>query len=240
MNRPALVTGATRGIGRAIALRLARDGYDVIAGYRASEAHSVTLTAEIEALGRRCLAARFDVSDGDAVRRALDPIVEEVGAPHVVVNNAGITRDVLFGMMDESAWTSVIDTDLGGFFNVTSTVVRGMIARRAGRIINIGSVSARRGQLGQVAYAAAKAGLEGATRTLARELGRYGITVNTVAPGVIDTEMLPEGMGERMRKEIPLRRLGTTDDVAAVVAFLAGESAAYVTGQVIAVDGGLT
>lgn len=238
-NPLALVTGASRGIGRATALELARAGFDVIATCRARTDLLQTLAHEIAALGRTCRIVTFDVSSAKATADALAPLLAETGAPDALVSNAGITRDGLFALMPQQDWDDVIATTLGGFAHVTSAVVRGMVARRSGRIVAIGSASAQVGLAGQVNYAAAKAGLVGAAKSLSRELGRFGITVNVVAPGLIDTDMLPPAAAERLVAAVPLARIGRAQEVADAVRFLVGPGGAYVTGQVLGVNGGL-
>jgi 3-oxoacyl-[acyl-carrier protein] reductase len=235
----ALVTGASRGIGRAVAIGLARDGCDCIAVYRSRADAAASLAAEIESMGRRCRTVALDVSDAAACEAILVPLLQATGTPDVLVNNAGVVKDGLFALMPAADWDAVLDTSLGGFYNVTRLVVRGMVSRRSGRIVTISSVAGLVGTVGQVNYAAAKAGLLGATRALARELGRYGITVNAVAPGLIDTDMVPPEAMKAILPQIPMGRMGTTEEVANVVRFLASPAASYVTGQTIGVNGGI-
>jgi 3-oxoacyl-[acyl-carrier protein] reductase len=238
-NSLALVTGASRGIGRATALALARSGFDVIATCRARTDLLDTLSAEIRALGRVCHTAAFDVSDAAATSAALTPLLAETGVPDALVSNAGVARDGLFALMPQQDWDAVVATSLGGFAHVTAAVVRGMVGRRSGRIVAVSSVSGQIGTAGQVNYSAAKAGLIGAVKALSKELGRYGITVNVVAPGMVETEMMPREASARLVDGVPLGRVGRPEEVAAAVRFLVGPDAAYITGQVLGVNGGI-
>jgi len=235
--RRALVTGASRGIGAAIARALARDGFDVIVNCKSSVELAERVAEDVRALGRSATVKVFDVTDAEATGRALEDLL--VGGVDVLVNNAGVTRDGPFPTMPLDAWESVIGTTLGGFYNVTRPLVMPMVQRRWGRIINVSSVSGVIGNRGQVNYAAAKAGLVGATKALALELAKRNVTVNAVAPGLIDTDMVKTAPVEEILKHVPMRRLGRAEEVAELVAFLASDRAAYVTGQVIGISGGL-
>ncbi len=238
----ALVTGASRGIGRAVALALARQqGLDVIVNYAGNAEAAEATVAEVRALGRQAYAARFDVRDVAAVREGMDQwrAAHPEARLEVLVNNAGFTRDNLMVFLPAEDWHAVVDVHLNGFFNVTSTVLQGLVRQRSGRIINMVSLSGAKGVPGQTNYSAAKAGVIGATKALAQELAKRKITVNAVAPGFIRTEMT-QGLNEgELAKLVPMGRFGTPEEVAAVVAFLASPEAAYITGETIHVNGGI-
>lgn len=238
-QRIALITGASRGIGRAIALRLAKDGFAIWANYASGKAAAEALCAEIAAAGGKAQSLGFSVRDGKAVREALTPLMEAEGVPHVLVSNAGVTKDGLLAMMSDEEWAGVIETNLTGFFNVSRVVVREMLRKRAGRVIAISSVSGQAGNAGQVNYAASKAGLIGACKALAKEVAKRNITVNVVAPGFIETDMVKDLPKDELARQIPLQRFGKAEEVAAAVSFLAGDEAAYITGQVLGVNGGM-
>jgi 3-oxoacyl-[acyl-carrier protein] reductase len=241
-GKVALVTGGSRGIGRAIALRLATQGADVAFTYRGNAAAAQATVAEIEALGRRALAVQADAADGTSAEAAVKTVLDALGKVDILVNNAGITRDDLIMRMKPEDWTDVLETNLFGAFYALKACTRPMLKARAGRIINITSVSGQAGQTGQANYSSAKAGLIGLTKAAARELASRNITVNAVAPGFVLTELtqdLPEALQAEITNRTPLGRFGTTEEIANAVAFLASDEAAYITGQVLAVDGGL-
>lgn len=238
--RRVLVTGSGRGIGKAIALKLAVDGFDVAVHCRSDIESANQTRQQIESLGRASWLLQFDVADRAACRQALEQDIAEHGAYYAVVCNAGITRDGAFPAMSEQDWDSVIHTNLDGFYNVLHPVVMPMIQlRQGGRIVTIASVSGIAGNRGQVNYSASKAGLIGATKALSLELAKRKITVNCVAPGLIETEMTDDLPMDEIMAMIPLRRAGTAEEVAATVSFLCSDPAAYITRQVISVNGGL-
>ncbi len=234
----ALVTGASRGIGAAIAAALADSGARVV-GTATSQAGADAITA---ALGGRGRGVVMNVSDGDSVQAALDDIQAQEGSPTILVNNAGITKDNLLMRMKQEEWDDVIQTNLTGLFRVTKGCLRGMMKARKGRIINIASVIAVMGNAGQANYAATKSGMVGFSKSLAREIASRGITVNVVAPGFIDTDMtkvLPEAQRDAMLTQVPVGRLGSGEDIAAAVVFLASPGGAYITGETLHVNGGM-
>lgn len=242
MNKTALITGATRGIGKQIALTLAQNGYDIAINYRTENEALKETKKEIEQKGVKCLTVQGDVSNFEDCERFVKEIIEEYGKIDVLVNNAGITKDTLLMRMKKEDFEDVIDTNLVGTFNVTKNVITHMLKARSGRIINISSVVGVAGNAGQTNYSASKAGIIGFTKSLAKEVASRGILVNAVAPGFIETDMtdvLKEDIKEEIAKSIPLKRIGTTQDVANLVKFLAGEDSSYITGQVINVDGGM-
>lgn len=234
----ALVIGGSRGIGRAIALRLAGSGFDIWLTYKGNHEAANMVRGEIEALGQSCELIPFDVSCFDETEAALSPRLESA-APDVLVYNSGIARDNLLMWMSREEWDAVVSTNLGGFFNVTRQVVFSMLKAKRGRIVVISSTSGQIGQAGQVNYSASKAGLIGAAKALAREVGKKNIYVNVVAPGFIETEMTSEIPKEHVLPLIPLNRVGTAEEVASLVNFLCSEEKMYIHGQVIGINGGL-
>ena len=241
-GRFALVTGASKGIGRAVALRLAEQGVNVAVNYNKSESEADKTVRAIEAHGVTAFKVQADVSNPDDVTSMIDEVTERFGEIDILVNNAGIISDGLLVRMSNDAWDSVIGTNLSGTFYCSRAVLRGMIRRRWGRIINIGSVVGIRGNIGQTNYSASKAGIMGFTKALAKEVATRGITVNTVTPGYISTDtvdVLPQATKDRIMTWIPQGHFGEVDDVAHLVAFIASEKAKYMTGQVVSVDGGM-
>jgi 3-oxoacyl-[acyl-carrier protein] reductase len=235
-----LVTGSSRGIGKAIALRLARDGFDIVVHYVNNKDAAFAVQAEIETIGRRCRTMCFDVANRDQCKQLITDDIEGNGAYHGAVCNAGLVSDNAFPAMTGAEWDRVIHTNLDSFYNVLQPLVMPMVRRRKpGRIVTIASVSGLIGNRGQTNYSAAKGGIIAATKSLAIELAKREITVNCVAPGLIDTDMVNELPIDTIKAMIPARRLGTPDEVAAAVAFLFSADAAYITRQVISVNGGL-
>lgn len=241
-GKVALVTGASRGIGRQIAVTLAGYGATVVVNYNGSQAKAEEVVTEIQKNGGQAEAVQCNVAEYDKAQELIAGVVKKYGRLDILVNNAGITRDNLIMKMSEEDFDAVVSTNLKGAFNCIKHVSRQMLKQRSGRIINISSVSGVMGNAGQANYCASKAGVIGLTKSVARELGSRGITSNAVAPGFIQTEMterLPENVKEAMGEQIPLKRFGKTKDVAEAVAFLASDEAAYITGQVLEVDGGM-
>ena len=241
-GKAALVTGGSRGIGKAVGLRLARQGADVAFSYRGNTDAAKATAAEIESIGTKALPIQGDVKDPESAEAVVKAVLEAFGKVDILVNNAGITRDDLIMRMSEEAWRDVLETNLFGAFWMTKAVTRPMLKARAGRIVNMTSVSGQAGQMGQANYSSAKAGLIGLTKATARELASRGITVNAVAPGFVLTELtqdLPEALQAEITARTPLGRFGTTEEIADAVAFLASDEASFITGQVLAIDGGL-
>jgi 3-oxoacyl-[acyl-carrier protein] reductase len=241
-GKTALVTGGSRGIGRAIVTRLATQGADVAFTYKGNATAAAEVVAAVEGLGRTGLAVQGDASQPDTADAVVKQVLEAFTKIDILVNNAGVTRDDLIMRMSIDNWREVLETNLFGAFYMTKAVTRPMLKAKGGRIINITSVSGQAGQMGQANYSSAKAGLIGLTKATARELASRGITANAVAPGFVDTELtrdLPEALKEQLRAATPLGRFGETTEIADAVAFLASDEAAFITGQVLAVDGGL-
>jgi 3-oxoacyl-[acyl-carrier protein] reductase len=241
-DKVAVVTGSSRGIGRAIALRLAQDGARIVVNYRGNKASADEVVGEILAAGGEATAVQADVSQPAEADSLIDAAKKAFGRVDILVNNAGTTRDTLLMRMTEEDWDIVIDTNLKGTFNCIKAVSRQMMRQRYGRIVNVTSVAGIAGNAGQANYASAKAGLIGLTKTVAKELGSRGITCNAIAPGLVPTDLtasLPQELVDLAVERTPLGRAGTAEDMAAAVAFLASDEASFITGQVLAVDGGL-
>jgi 3-oxoacyl-[acyl-carrier protein] reductase len=242
-GRVAIVTGGGRGIGRAVAMRLANDGADVAISYRSNDETAESAAEEVRAAGVRCEIFKGDVASAGDVEALIKGVTEAFGRIDILVNNAGLTRDNLMMRMKEEEFDDVIGTNLKGTYLCTKAVLRPMIRARWGRIVNVSSVVGLVGNAGQANYAASKAGINGFTKSVAREVAQRGITANVVAPGYVETELtgsLPEKVKDQIRDQVPAGRFGDAEEVAEVVAFLAGEGAGYVTGQTVAVDGGMT
>ncbi|GAA5008952.1 MULTISPECIES: 3-oxoacyl-[acyl-carrier-protein] reductase [Streptomyces] len=240
--RVAVVTGGSRGIGRAVAVRLAQDGFDVAICYRSDEAAAQLVRKEIEDRGSRALTRRVDVGVREDVQQFVTAVEDELGTPDAVVTSAGITRDRPLALMGDEDWHSVVGTNLNGTYHLLRCVIRPMIRERAGAVVTLSSVAGVAGNAGQANYAASKAGIVGLTQSLAKEAGRYGIRANAIAPGFIETEMvadLPEKVVEGALTRIPLGRFGQADEVASLASFLVSPQSAYITGQVLRVDGGM-
>lgn len=241
-RRVAIVTGATRGIGRAVAIRLANDGFNIVVNYRGDEAPATALVEELQANGAEARAIRADITSADDVASLIEGAIAAFGKLDVLINNAGITRDMLLMRMSEADWDAVLTTNLKGAFLCSKAAIRPMIRQRGGAIVNLTSVIGLVGNAGQANYAAAKAGLVGFTKSLAKEVGSRGITVNAVAPGFIETrltDVLSDEIKEASINQIPLGRFGTPEDVAGAVSFLVSPAASYITGHTLSVDGGL-
>lgn len=240
MTKRILVTGSSRGIGRAIALQLAQAGFDITVHARSRLAEAEQVVQEIRALGRESHTLMFDVNDREKCKKLLEQEIEQYGAFYGVVLNAGLTRDAAFPMLEDNDWDEVVSTSLNGFYNIIKPLIMPMIhLRKGGRIVTLSSVSGIMGNRGQVNYSAAKAGLIGATKALSLELAKRKITVNCVAPGLIETEMVTEEVKEHAMKMIPMQRMGQVEEVASLVKFLCSDEASYITRQVISVNGGM-
>jgi 3-oxoacyl-[acyl-carrier protein] reductase len=238
-NKLAIITGASRGIGRATAVELAKAGYIVIINYKSNEPAAEETLKLVQAVGGTGETMRFDVASSEETKENISKIVEHYGRIHVLVNNAGINADGLFLMLGEEEWDSVINTTLKGFYNMTKPVLREMIKNRYGSIVSVSSVAGLMPNRGQTNYSAAKAGLIGASRSLSTEVARFGIRVNIVAPGLIETDMIKDAPVAEIKKAIPMARAGKPEEVARVIRFLCSDDASYVTGQVIGINGGM-
>lgn len=238
-QRIAIVTGASKGIGRSISIELARRGCYIVINYMGDKNGAEETLAQVEEAGGRGEIYQFDVRDGQATENVVNDIAERLGSIDILINNAGIIADGLFMMMSPEKWQSVIDTSLNGFYNMTRPVIEKMVRKRKGAIVSISSASSLMANRGQANYSAAKAGLNAASRSVAAEVARLGIRMNVVAPGLIETDMIQDAPKEYIKEMIPMARIGKADEVAKVVGFLCSEDASYVTGQVISVNGGM-
>jgi len=241
-DKVALITGGSRGIGKAIAKRLASEGAIVAINYTQNESAAIQTKNEIEEAGGQAILSKFDVSNFDAVHEEVDKIIEKLGSIYILINNAGITKDTLLMRMKEEDWDSVISINLKGIFNCTKAVTRNMFKQREGRIVNLTSVVGEMGNAGQTNYAASKAGIIGFTKACAREMAPRGITVNAISPGFIKTDItdqLPEEIRKDYISKIPLNRFGSPEDIAGAVAFLTSDDASYITGEVFRINGGI-
>jgi len=241
-DKVALITGGSRGIGKAIAKRLASEGATIVINYTQNESAAIQTKDEIEEAGGQAVLSKFDVSDFDAVHEEVDKVIEKLGNIYILINNAGITKDTLLMRMKEEDWDSVISINLKGIFNCTKAVTRNMFKQREGRIVNLTSVVGEMGNAGQTNYAASKAGIIGFTKACAREMAPRGITVNAISPGFIKTDItdqLPEDIKKDYISRIPLNRFGSPEDIAGAVAFLTSEDASYITGEVFRINGGI-
>ena len=238
-KKVAIVTGASRGIGRATAVELAKAGYFVVINYKSNEVAAIETLKLVESTGGAGEIMKFDVADGTQTSNGIKAIIERHKKIQVLVNNAGITADGLFMMLGEDEWDNVINTTLKGFYNVTKPVLREMAKAKCGSIVSVSSVAGIMPNRGQTNYAAAKAGLIGASRSLSKEVARFGIRINVVAPGLIETEMVKNAPVAEIKKAIPMERLGKPEEVASVIRFLCSDDASYMTGQVVGINGGI-
>ena len=242
-GKTVIISGASRGIGRAVAIELAREGADISFNFRSSEAEAKQLEKEIQGLGVKAKGVQVDIQDYDSVKSWVDDTVSSFGGIDIVVNNAGITKDGALALMSPNSWKEVINTNLDGTFNLTKAVILIFMKQKSGNVINITSVSGMMGMARQTNYAASKAGIIGFSKSLAKEVAAYNIRVNSVAPGFIETDMvkeLSEAYMEQMLKQVPLGRMGKVEEVASTVKFLASDDSKYITGQTIVIDGGLS
>lgn len=240
MNKTVLITGSSRGIGKETALYLAKNGYNIVLHYKNNLDSALSVKKEIEALGQTARILNFDIKERYDTKTKIENDIKEHGIYYGVVLNAGIAKDNVFPVMEDSEWDEVINTNLGGFYNVLKPIIMPMIEKRIkGRIITLSSISGLKGNRGQVNYSASKAGIIGATKALSLELAKRGITVNCVAPGIIETDMIKDIPPDEIKKLIPMKRTGTPREVASLINYLLSEDASYITGQVISVNGGM-